>query len=90
MGLLEKAGTTTPLIQRLSLITMTVFKSLHGLNPPCLNDMFTPEYVAYQIRDSSLSEESRCRTITYQLTHFLMMIVRIPPLDLIIIIKSEV
>ena len=40
--LLGKAGTTIRLIQRLRLIALTVFKSLHCLNPPCLNDMFTP------------------------------------------------
>ena len=41
--LLGRAGTTTLIIQRLRLIALTVFKSLHGLNPPCLNDMFTPK-----------------------------------------------
>ena len=39
LELLKRAGTTTLLIQRLRLIALTVFKSLHGLNPPCLNDM---------------------------------------------------
>ena len=39
--LLEKAGTTTFLIQQLRLIALPVFKSLHGLNPLCLNDVFT-------------------------------------------------
>ena len=67
MELLKRAGTTTLLIQRLWLIALTVFKSLHGLNPPCLNDMFTPKYVPYQLRDSSLLEQSRCRTTTYGL-----------------------
>ena len=52
--LLGKAGTTTLLIQRLRLIALTVFKSLHGMNPPCLNDMFTPKSVPYEMRDSSL------------------------------------
>ena len=65
--LLKKAGTTTLLIQRLRLIALAVFKSLHGLNPPCLNDMFTPKYVPYQLRDSILLEQSRCRTTTYGL-----------------------
>ena len=55
------------LIQRLRLIALAVFKSLHGLNPPCLNDMFSPKYVPYQLRDSSLLEQSRCRTTTYGL-----------------------
>ena len=67
LELLKKAGTTTLLIQRLRLIALAVFKSLHGLNPPCLNDMFTPKYVPYQLRDSSLLEQSRCRTTTYGL-----------------------
>ena len=67
MELLKRAGTTTLLIQRLRLIALTVFKSLHGLNPPCLNDMFTPKYVPYQLRDSSLLEQSRWRTTTYGL-----------------------
>ena len=67
LELLNRAGTTTLLIQRLRLIALTVFKSLHGLNPPCLNDMFSPKYVPYQLRDSSLLEQSRCRTTTYGL-----------------------
>ena len=67
LELLKRAGTTTLLIQRLRLIALIVFKSLHGLNPPCLNDMFTPKYVPYQLRDSSLLEQSRCRTTTYGL-----------------------
>ena len=62
--LLEKAGTTTLLIQRLRLIALTVFTSLHGLNPPCLNDLFTPKSVPYEMRDSSLLEQSRCRIWT--------------------------
>ena len=60
--LLGRAGITTLHIQRLRLIALTVFKSLHGLNPPCLNDMFTPKQVPYRMRDSSLLEQSRCRT----------------------------
>ena len=65
--LLGRAGTTTLLIQRLHLIALTVFKSLHGLNPPCLNDMFTPKQVPYRMRDSSLLDQSRCRTTTFGL-----------------------
>ena len=65
--LLGRAGTTTLLIERHRLITLTVFKSLHGHNPPCLNDMFTPKQVPYQMRDSSLLEQSRCRTTTFGL-----------------------
>ena len=65
--LLGRAGTTTLLIQRLSLIALTVSKSLYGLNPPCLNDMFTPKQVPYQMRDSSLLEQSRCRTTAFGL-----------------------
>ena len=65
--LLGRAGTTTLLIQRLRLIALTVFKSLHGLNPPCLNDMFTPKQVPYRMRDSSLLEQSRCRTTAFGL-----------------------
>ena len=67
LELLKRAGTATLLIQRLRLIALAVFKSLHGLNPPCLNDMFTPKYVPYQLRDSSLLEQSLCRTTTYGL-----------------------
>ena len=68
LELLERAGTTILLIQRLiRLIALTVFKSLHGLNPPCLNDIFTPKYMPYQMRDSRLLEQSRCRTTTYGL-----------------------
>ena len=65
--LLGRAGTTTLLIQRLRLIALTVFKSLHGLNPTCLNDMFTPKQVPYRMRDSSLLEQSRYRTTTFGL-----------------------
>ena len=67
LELLKRAGTTTLLIQRLRLTALAVFKILHGLNLPCLNDMFTPKYVPYQLRDSSLLEQSRCRTTTYGL-----------------------
>ena len=67
LDLLKRAGTTTLLIQRLRLTALTVFKSLHGLNPPCLNDMFTPKYAPYQMLDSSLLEQFRCRTTTYGL-----------------------
>ena len=65
--LLGRAGTTTLLIQRLPLIALTVFKSLHGLNLPCLNDMFTPKQVPYRMHDSSLLEQSHCRTTTFGL-----------------------
>ena len=67
LELLKRARTTTLLIQRLRSIALAVFKSLHGLNLPFLNDMFTPKYVPYQMRDSSLLEQSRCRTTTYGL-----------------------
>ena len=63
--LLNKAGTTTLLIQRLRLIALTVFKSLHGLNPPCLNDMFIHKDMPYSMRDSSLIHQPRCRTTTF-------------------------
>ena len=63
--LLEKAGTTTLQIEGLRLIALGVFKSLHGLNPLSLNDMFTPKYVPYQIRDTSLFEHSRYRTTAF-------------------------
>ena len=56
MELLGRAGTLTPLIQRLRLIELIVFKSLHGLNPPCVNDMLTTKQVPYKMRDSSLLE----------------------------------
>ena len=65
--LLGKAGTTTLLIQRFRLIALTVSKSLHGLNPPCLNNLFTPKSVPYEMRDSSLLEQSRCRTTQFGL-----------------------
>ena len=68
MELLEKAGTTTLLLERFRLIALTVFTSLHGFNPPCLNYMFTPKYVSYQMRDSSLLEQSCCRT-TYSISY---------------------
>ena len=67
MELLGRAGTTTLLIQRLRRIALTVFKSVHGLNPPCLNDMFTPKELPYRMRDSSLLEQSGCRTTAFGL-----------------------
>ena len=36
LGLLNRAGTTTLLMLQLRLTPLFVFKSLHGLNPPCL------------------------------------------------------
>ena len=53
------------LIQWLHLIALAVFKSLHGFKPSCLNDMFTPEYVPYQVRNASLLEQSDYRTTTF-------------------------
>ena len=53
LGLVKRAGITSLLIQWYRLIVLTVFKSLDGLNPPRINDMFTPKYVPYQLRDSS-------------------------------------
>ena len=52
--LVETAGTCTILINRLRQITLTVFKSLHGLNPPCLSDMFVIKDMDYCMRDSSI------------------------------------
>ena len=43
LELLRRAPTTTLLLQRLRLIVLTVFKSLHLPNPPCLNEIFTPK-----------------------------------------------
>ena len=43
LELLKRAGTTTLLIQRLRLIALNVFKSLHGLNPPCLKKISVAE-----------------------------------------------
>ena len=62
--LLEKAGTTTLLIQRLRLLTTFVFKSVHAL-PPCLSNMFVQKDVPYMMRDSSILEQPRRRTTTY-------------------------
>ena len=69
--ILDKAGTITLLIQRLVSIVLTVFKSLHVLNTTCLVDAFTPKYVPYQLPDSNLSEQFRCRTtiLGVQTTH---------------------
>ena len=44
MERLKKAGTTILFIRRLCLIALTVFKSLDGLNPLCLNDIVTTSY----------------------------------------------
>ena len=67
MEILERADTTTLLIHWLRLIVPIVLKSLHVLNPACLNDMFTPSYVPYQMRDSSLLDQTRCRTTIFGL-----------------------
>ena len=64
---LGKAGTTILLIQRLCLIALTFFESVHGLNTPCINYMLTPESVPYEMRDLSLLEQSRCKTTKLRL-----------------------
>ena len=63
--LLKKPGTPTLLIQWLHWIALAVLKSLHGLNPSCLNDMFTAEHVPYQVRDATLLEQSYYMTTTF-------------------------
>ena len=65
LELLDKAGTITLLIEGVSLIALTVFRYLHVLNPPCINDTFIPKYVLHQMPDSSLSEQFRCRTTAF-------------------------
>ena len=68
--LLEVAGTSTLLIQRLCLVTSTVFKSLNSLNPPCLKDIFTKKCMPYSLRDSSIIEQPKCRTTSFGLRSF--------------------
>ena len=68
--LLEMAGTSTIIIQRLRLMTLTVFESLNSLNPPCLNDIFTKKCMPYSLRDSSIIEQPKRRTTTFGLRSF--------------------
>ena len=65
LEILDTAGYTTHQTQRLGLIALIVFIFLHGLNSPCLNDLFTHKCVAYQTCDSSLLVQSRWRTTTF-------------------------
>ena len=68
--LLKTAGTTTLLIQRLRLLTITVYKSLNGMNPPCLNTMFVKKELPYLMRDTSILEQPKRRTTTYGFRSF--------------------
>ena len=40
-----------------------VVKSLYGLNPPCLNDVFAPKLVPYQMHDSRVCRTSSISSI---------------------------
>ena len=51
-------------------MTLTVFKSLNSLNPPCLNDIFSNKCVPYRMRDSSKIEQPERRTTMYGLRSF--------------------
>ena len=63
-------GTNTLLIQRLRLMTLTVFKSLNSLNHPCLDEIFTKKCMPYSLRDSSIIEQPKRKTTTFGLRSF--------------------
>ncbi len=64
-ALLEKCKSTTLHLKRLKVIALEVFKSLHGLNPSFMKDMFNVKEISYNLRDPLQLVQPKFRKITY-------------------------
>lgn len=63
--LLKKCSSTTLHLKRLKSICTEVFKSLKGLNPKFMNDMFEEKEIPYNLRDQHLLVQPKFKKITY-------------------------
>ena len=51
-------------------MALTVLKSIHSLNPPCLNDMFSNKCVPYRMHGSCIIKHPKRRTTAFGLRSF--------------------
>jgi len=65
--LLEMAGTTTLVISRLRTLLSEVYKSIHGMNPECISDLFTLKRSKYAFRNPVKVLQPKRRTTAYGL-----------------------
>ena len=65
--LLNKAKVPTLLIARLRLLLCEVFKSLRGLNPKYISEMFVVKELPYDLRNDTELYQQKMRTTTYGL-----------------------
>ena len=65
MELLQKANSDMLHLKRIKVIACEVFKSVHGLNPSFMKDMFSEKTGAYDFRDGHKLEMKRFRKMRY-------------------------
>ena len=63
--LLEMANTTSLVISRLRTILLEVYKSVHQLNPKCINGLFEIKPTNYYLRNPVKLVQPMKRTSTY-------------------------
>ena len=68
--LLSYTGKISMLKSRLHVMILEVYKSLHGLNPVCIRDMFENKNTNYSFRDPSKIIQIKRNTTTYGLRSF--------------------
>ena len=68
--LLTGSGTTTMLHSRCKCIILEVFKSIQGINPACIQNMFEIKKSYYSMRDSSIMVQPKRNSTTFGLRSF--------------------
>ena len=65
--LIEKLNTTTLLVSRLRIMLCEIFKSVNGLNPKSINELFDIKEFDYALRNCKRVYQPKKRTTTYGL-----------------------
>ena len=68
--LLTESRTTTMLHSRFKCIILEVFKSMQGINPACIQNMFEIKKSSYSMRDSSIMVQPKRNSTTFGLRSF--------------------
>ena len=68
--LLAESRTTTMLHSRFKCIILEVFKSMQGINPACIQNMFEIKKSSYSLRDSSIMVQPKRNSTTFGLRSF--------------------
>ena len=54
----------------LSHLAIEMYKCVHGLNPPYLNELFVSRITRYNLRDSNRLQQPECQTVRYGFKSF--------------------